>query len=727
MERVLPFGKKLFLWLSFLLVMQSVPAQMLLDPVSHPKFVNELPIPAVLQPVGLEHEKPYYEVSIFEAEQYLLGPTATGQNLKTLVWGYGPVGEESYPGPTIEARSGEMIYVKWINNLQYSKFKSNLKPLETSKSGYNHLFAIDENIHWAGTDMGGELPGPNVSFNGIPTVTHLHGGHTEAASDGHPEAWYTPEHHYKGSNYYNNSGVFTYENSQEAATLWYHDHTIGITRLNVYAGLAGFYLLRDKWEDDLELPKDRHVVPDDPGSAIEHFEIPLVIQDRIFDTNGQLVYDKIPQFTVVNPSPEQPKTLDNSILPEMFGEFILVNGKAWPYLDVQPRKYRFRLLNGSDSRFYELKIPGVNFYQIGSDGGLLQAPLKRNIILIGPGERIDVVVDFSAPELWGQTLIMQNTARSPYPFGATANPQTTGQIMAFNVTTSLTNPDTSMLPDPLRNNPPTVSQSASNLTNPRKLVLFEQLDEYGRLLPSLGTAEEGAKTFMKATTEKPELGDTEVWDIYNTTADAHPIHLHLVHFEVIHTQKFDVRKSTFGTEGARVENPKIKLQGNTKPPAPENAGRKDTFIIYPGEKARVKAHFDKPGEYVWHCHILSHEDHDMMRPFEVIGSDNSSLASSLASIQTLSLSPETLESFVAAPNPVADQTEIRFRMNADSQVLVQVFNFSNQLIKNLYHGFAAAHQDYNVKFDRGGLPSGMYICKLSSADGRSYETKIVLE
>ena len=705
MERVLPFGKKLFLLLSFLFVIQSVPAQMLLDPVSHPKFVNDLPSPRVINTEAGGKYTIYIKETKHNAGLYNVNGRPMGP--VTDVWGYGEEGKPiSYPGPTIEARKGEKIWVEWINDL----------PEE-------HMFAIDKSIHWAGTDYihANGLPHDSeVEFNNVPTVTHLHGGHTEAKSDGHPESWYTKgSNPMTGSNYFGN--VYEYENSQEAATLWYHDHTIGITRLNVYAGLAGFYLLRDDHEDGSKenlLDKGLNL-PKGP------YEIPIVIQDRNFSPDGQLVYPS--QLTHQGIPPFDETLINNSILPEIFGEYILVNGVAWPKKDVEPRKYRLRLLNGSDSRFYELKIPGVNFVQIGSDGGLLQAPLKRNTILIGPGERIDVIVDFSAPELAGQTLIMQNGARSPYPFGGTVNPQTAGQIMAFNVTTSLTNPDISMLPDPLRNNPPTVSQSASNLTNPRKLVLFEQLDEYGRLLPSLGTAEEGAKTFMKATTEKPELGDTEVWDIYNTTADAHPIHLHLVHFEVIHTQKFDVRKSTFGTEGARVENPKIKLQGNTKPPAPENAGRKDTFIIYPGEKARVKAHFDKPGEYVWHCHILSHEDHDMMRPFEVIGTDNSSVASSLASIQTLSLSPETLESFVAAPNPVADQTEIRFRMNADSQVLVQVFNFSNQLIKNLYHGFAAANQDYNVKFDRGGLPSGTYICKLRSADGRSYETKIVLE
>ncbi len=481
MKKVLPFVMKLFLLFSFLFAGQlfsqkvALP-QNSLDPVSHPKFVNPLPFPSVLQPTAPGGNN--YEVNIQETTQDLglfdvVGNKSFGK--VTRVWGYGPdIMSITYPGPTIEAISGEAITVDWINELPEK-----------------HLFAIDENIHWAGTDMGGKLPGPNQSFNGIPTITHLHGGHTDADSDGHPESWYTPGHKYTGSNYYKNKGKFTYENSQEAATLWYHDHTIGITRLNVYAGLAGFYLLRDSWENSLDLPKGE-------------FEVPLVIQDRSFDINGQLVYDNMPQFTVLNPLPGQPTILYNSILPETFGEFILVNGKTWPFLDVQPRKYRLRLLNGSDSRFYNLKIPGVDFNQIGSDGGLLPAPVLRNTLLIGPGERVDVIVDFSTVP--GQNLIMKNTARSPFPFGAVVNPETSGQIMAFRVGLNLTAPDLSKMPISLRETPAIVSQAAVNTTSPRKLVLFEQVDEYGRLLPSLGTAEKGALQFMDDITENPDLG-----------------------------------------------------------------------------------------------------------------------------------------------------------------------------------------------------------------------------
>lgn len=681
---------------SFLFAGQLFAQQALLNPVHHPKFVNQLPFPAVLQPSSPEGN--YYEVYIKQTSQDLGIVDQNGRSFTTKVWGYGSETNVTYPGPTIEARSNKGIKVKWINKL----------PKE-------HLFPIDKNIHWAGTDMGGVLPDwdKGEEFNGIPTVTHLHGGHTDADSDGHPEAWYTPGQKYKGSNFYENDGLYSYDNSQEAATLWYHDHTIGITRLNVYAGLAGFYLLRDDHEDQLNLPKDQHVDLNDENSPIEHFEIPLAIQDRSFTLDGQLYYPS-ETFEGTNPENGEPITLENSILPEMFGEFILVNGKAWPYLDVQPRKYRLRLLNGSDSRFYELRIPGVTFNQIGSDGGLLDAPVKRPVIVIGPGERIDVVVDFSAPELWGQSLIMKNNARSPYPFGDTPNPQSSGQIMAFNVVTPLTNPDMSEIPASLRTTPAIVEGSPSKT---RELVLFENMDEYGRLLPSLGTAEDGALSFIDELTENPDLDATEVWEIYNTTPDAHPIHLHLVHFQVLNTQKFNVKKSYFGENG----NSSVQLLGKASPPLPENAGRKDTFIVLPGEVARVKAFFDKEGEYVWHCHILSHEDHDMMRPFYV----GDYTAPVMPVLQTISLSPEVLELLEVAPNPVKDEAQISFRVNTTAQVLVQVFDFSGKVVSVPFNGLATANTDYDVLFDRSGLPAGMYICKLSTLDGRSFEKMIM--
>lgn len=662
-----------------------------LDPMTQPKFVNPLPFPATLTGT-------YHQVTLSQFRQglgvydpaTLSSPEPT--EFEPWVWGY----NGSYPGPTIEARSDTKIQVKWVNDLP----KGNV--LE------KHLFNIDPSIHWAGSvngDKGHEVK----DLSGIPSITHLHGGHSEAASDGHPEAWYTPGLLETGSHFYDNNGLFTYHNDQEAATLWYHDHTLGITRLNVYAGLAGFYLLRDKWEESLDLPSG-------------NYEIPLVIQDRRFYENGELYYPyKVEELE----SPlEQPLNTNGvTVLPEMFGDFILVNGKAWPYLEVEPRKYRLRLLNGSDSRFYDLFLPGVQFYQIGSDGGLLAEPIQRNRLLIGPGERLDVIVDFSDPEYLGRTLILKNNARSPFPFGTTPNPQTSGQIMAFKVVLEMDaeEMDESVIPSSLRQDVFEVAEPV----NERKLVLFEGTDQYGRLKPMLGTAEEGRLEFTDPVTEKPILNTVEEWEIYNTTADAHPIHLHLVHFQVINTQKFNTQKFVEGDPGS------IELIGQPKPPSAENAGRKDTFIVYPGEVARVKAEFDREGLYVWHCHILSHEDYDMMRPFEVIRkseevvtSDNT-VESSTTFIDDLSAEP--LEKLEIAPNPVRDITKIKFRFRNDSKVVLQIHDFSGKVVATPFRGAITANRDYEVLFDRGGLPGATYICKIKTGDGRSYEKLILIQ
>lgn len=487
--------------------------------------------------------------------------------------------------------------------------------------------------------------------------------------------------------------------------MWYYDYTLGITRLNVYVGLAGFYLLRDSWEENFGLP-------------VGKYEIPLVIQDRRFYENGELYYPY--ELEELEDPLEMDLPTDVTILPEMFGEFILVNGKAWPYLEVEPRKYRLRLLNGSDSRFYDLNLPGVWFTQIGSDGGLLERPLRRNKLLIGPGERLDVIIDFSAPELWGQTLILRNTARSPFPFGDTPNPQTSGQIMAFKVGQGPVE-DLSTIPSELRFS----SFDVGEIKNTRKLVLFEGTDEYGRLKPMLGTAEEGRKEFTEEVTEKPEFETVEQWEIYNTTADAHPIHLHLVHFKVINTQKFNTKQFIEGDPES------IRLLGQPKPPSEENAGRKDTFIVYPGEVARVKAYFDKEGLYVWHCHILSHEDYDMMRPFEVIKKTEEIAAVEDSNSTEISyvndLSGEPLQQFSIAPNPVRDLTTISFNFRQSSNAVLQVFDLSGKEMANLFSGEVLKGQTYEVTFDRQSLPAAVYIVKISSEDGKTYEKIMVTE
>jgi spore coat protein A len=277
------------------------------------------------------------------------------------------------------------------------------------------------------------------------------------------------------------------------------------------------------------------------------------------------------------------------------------------------------MLNGSDSRFYNLRLTsgtpsgqmaGPQIQQIGTDSGLLYAPVPLDKLPLGPGERADVLIDFSG--FADQTLILQNNARSPFPKGDVVDPLTTGQIMAFRVGGSAQVQN--QIPNTLLESPiaPLVQTGAT-----RKLLLFEGEDEYGRLQPSLGTVDDGAMMWDDPTTEMPQLNDVEVWEIFNSTEDAHPIHLHLVSFQVLSRQKF---KADQDFETGALDD--IRLLGQPKPPADNEAGWKDTVQMFPGEVTRVIAKFDRPGEYVWHCHILSHEDHEMMRRSFVLETAN---------------------------------------------------------------------------------------------------------
>jgi spore coat protein A len=545
----------------------------LLDPLTQPKFVNPLPNPLdpsfIFQP--MDPGGSHYEIGVYQFSQNLgLVNPETGQPLSTTVWGYGTATQApTYPGRTIQATVNQPITVRWTNNLV-----DNLgQPLP-------HLLPVDTSVHWAEPD--------NYPASGVPVVTHLHGGHSESASDGLPEFWFTPGFAQVGPQWVKET--YQYDNDQLAATLWYHDHALGITRLNVYAGMAGYYILRDDRDTGL---------PDNPiGLPAGPYEVPIVIQDRMFTDDGQLYYPSEPEVEGA-PNP--------SVLPEFFGDHILVNGQAWPVMDVEPTVYRLRMLNGSDSRFYNLRIAGgPQINQIGTDSGLLYAPVALDQLGLGPGERADVLVDFS--QYADQTLILRNNARSPFPKGDVVDPLTTGQIMAFRVGSSAQAQN--QIPNTLLDSP-IASLVQTGAT--RKLLLFEGEDEYGRLQPMLGTAHDGAMMWDDPTTELPQLNDVEVWEIFNSTEDAHPIHLHLVAFQVLDRQKFNADQD-FDT-GALDD---IRLLGKGKPPATNEAGWKDTVVMFPGEVTRVIAKFDRPGEYVWHCHILSHEDHEMMRRFFVL-------------------------------------------------------------------------------------------------------------
>ena len=554
----------------------------LLNALAQPRFVNPLPNalapgfafqPAWTNPDGTLH----YEIEMTAFSQSVglagVGPAS--------LWGYasattgqGP----TFPGRTFVVRKDTPITARFKNALVDGWGM----PLT------QHLLPVDTSVHWAFSHLG-----MGIAELGVPLVTHLHGGHTESASDGLPEFWFTPNFAVTGPQWVKET--YTYHNDQEAGTIWYHDHALGITRLNVYAGLAGFYIVRDEFDTGL---------PDNPiGLPSGDQEVAFAIQDRMFTADGQLYYPADPQ-TRTSPEP--------SVQPEFFGDVILVNGQAWPKLDVQRRKYRFRILNGSDSRFYSLKLnrqggQPLTVWAIGTDGGLLTAPVElKGALVIAPGERMDVIVDFAEAGM-GERIVVTNNAATPFPFGTPIAPPA-NQILAFDVSLDLPAGCVDLpLPATLREGG-TFTVGAPART--RELLLFEGTDGFGRIFAQLGTAARGFRQWDDPVTETVPYGDVEEWVVYNTTPDAHPIHVHLPQFQLLWRAPF---KATQDKSGA-LRN--IRLGAQVPAPAWER-GPKDTAQMLPGEATAFRAKFDRAGEYVWHCHILSHEDHEMMRRYTI--------------------------------------------------------------------------------------------------------------
>ncbi|MGZ5245175.1 MAG: multicopper oxidase domain-containing protein, partial [Bacteroidia bacterium] len=386
------------------------------------------------------------------------------------------------------------------------------------------------------------------------------------------------------------------------------------------------------------------------------------------------------------------------------GDFILVNGKTWPVLEVEPRKYRFRIVNGSDSRFYNLTLPdNVKFHHIGSDGGLLNAPVVLNNILIGPGERKDVIVDFSDPLLLTKTLILKNDAPTPFPEGDSVVAGLTDQIMAFKVTKALQGIDNSTIPQALRQTP---IQALTNPKTTRQLLLAEDEDEHGGLISMLGTSALGQLEYEDPITENPKLHDVEMWEIINTTPDAHPIHLHLVTYQVVNRQKFDTETYEIGKPSS------LKLIGNTMEPAPEDKGWKDTYVMYPGEVTRIIAKFDREGLYVWHCHILTHEDHEMMRPYYV-GDIPISVPEKLAK-ENIGLNVDVY------PNPFSGQINISFQLEKASPMEICIYNMLGEKIATVHNGQLQPGSHnllWNGENADGNLvPAGVYLCRIKNGN-----------
>lgn len=806
-----------------------------LNPLDIPKYVTPLVIPPAMAKSSVQPEDPStgqptavaadYNIAVREFKQQIL-PSGFGP---TKVWSYGLEEEQiptgfvaprpgytlNYPAFTIENTSNMPTTVRWINDLR-------TKNPDGTYSFLPHLFAVDQTLHWANPPNDGCIKGnpqrtecrtnrPEPYQGPVPIVTHVHGAHVNPESDGYPEAWWLPDAddvpatyaktgklftEYDinsgqandfmdairgiGRNQFNpipGSAFYSYENDQPATTLWYHDHSLGMTRLNVYAGPAGFWMIRGDFTGTTgnlvadsaldagregrfkklirkgklaalppaKLPGPYPMPGMDPNfiaadRAVVR-DIPIVIQDRSFNIDGSLFYpDNYAFFHGLNDANHPAQLPGAGVLdipyigdkdasgnltnksdmapiwnPEAFFNTMVVNGTTWPTFKVAPAKYRFRLLNGTNSRFLNLsmfvayeklkdkakgeppkyqvksvidpvamapvvtKVGGkeVPIYQIGGDQGFLpnvveirtgkRAVLAGNgrkgkfvatapaqALLMSPAERADVIIDFSKFKP-GTVIRMLNTGPDApfggFPAAPMADLQTTGQVMEFVVTAGMLQPAT----DPLTTDPYRLVMSSEGPLaapdNTRKISLNEEhstlvcvdLDPITGSMSYVGPPEAGNHdpitactnvyspnsmlmapkaallgTFDPATgsipltwsqdiTENPNVGDTEVWEVHNFTVDAHPIHVHLVRYQAVDREPMvlDLNGNYLG------------MSGLNRPPEANETGYKDTIIAYPGEVTRFKAKFDKEGLYVWHCHIVEHEDNEMMRPYYV--------------------------------------------------------------------------------------------------------------
>jgi len=724
-----------------------------------PKFVDPLPSLDLVVGTGpIELQMTEFQANVLPTGFTPPGILPPAAFAGTWVWGYLQPGQPpraTYLGPVIVATRGQPTEIKFVNNLGSAATTNVLA----------YKYGTDQTLHWADplngeANMWNHMAMPPAfgsegaaNYDGpIPAVVHLHGGEVPPQLDGGPDAWVTSDGMYKGHAFYSRDGadatnyhIYRYPNSQEGSPIWFHDHTLGATRLNVYAGLAGGYLVLDPANDPQNLPEG---------------PIPLIIQDRMFDTNGQLFF---PSDTAANllwaPNPEHPYWV-----PEFVGDVICVNGKAWPYLNVAPKRHTFLFLNGSNARSYEMVLtdpvsgnPGPDFWVIATDGGYLDKPVKvgptagktNGKLVMMSGERYVAIIDFAGFQAgvigpnglpYSGTWLLKNTAKTPFPNGAAAVGGTTAQIMQFRVvgtpgTDTSFNPATPGVtlrggagqgPALVRLVNPATGTVAAGVTvrKTRQLTLNEVMGmPQNAINPVTGlmTAYPGGplevlvnntkwngeringvdqatgmytfetrpdftldSTGKNWISELPKEGETEVWEIVNLTADAHPIHLHLVQFQLMNRQTFDLAKYNaaynaaftgggydpmtgqsypagvyipgfgpplnYNSGNARAVggNPDIAardakgrllyLKGSATPPLPQEAGWKDTVIVYPGQVTRFVVRwaptdipastapasanfpFDPNGGhgYVWHCHIVDHEDNEMMRPDEVM-------------------------------------------------------------------------------------------------------------
>lgn len=679
--------------------------QILMPGASIPKFVEPLPVAGditVVDATSAGANGTSFPIAAHEVRAQILptavnwptAPATCAGDTASSTYAYLTTGDDptlvrpSYLGPVVIAERGVPAYPEYLNNLPDMGVVQNNMPIDMTLDWANPLAidcAPDPITHNYTNPACGIIPyqGP------MPIATHIHGGEVAPAFDGGPDAWFTPLAAQTGPGY--PGAVYEYMNEQQESTIWFHDHALGITRLNVYAGLAGLWPIIDPANPPLA------AMP-----AFPTYDIPLIIQDRSFDTNCEVFYN-----VASNPQPNP--ALHPFWTPEFIGDTIVVNGKTWPFLDVEPRQYRFRYVNGSNARFYELTfnevVTKVNGKQkvkkntvlpqvaIATDDGYLPTATPANMVILAPGERYEVIVDFTgmAP---GTVINMMNSARTPYPGGGAVVPGLTDTVMQFRVNLPLDPavPNTAIVAGtPIRPTPvepiltqhdPLTGSITRQLTlnevmgpgGPAELVVNNSKFNLAGLIP-------GSTTPLTRETELPAVGDTEIWEIINITADAHPMHLHLTSFQVLDRTPFQANQwmtqydalmlangvlpgagppnpyNVANLDGAIGGNPAIGPYLNLNKrtgPLPYEMGWKDTVISYPGEVTRIAVRWattDSPVVdvvdpvtgavitpaptagvntypfdptvltggvgYVWHCHIIDHEDNEMMRNYVV--------------------------------------------------------------------------------------------------------------
>lgn len=625
------------------------------------RFSQALAIPPVALPVADARfpNADYYELAVRQFTQQLspyMNPTT--------FWGYGieaPTNalgpRQGYLGGIVIAHKGRPVKLH-IRNLLTDNGLATGNPLThvVRCPGNAGISAVDNTM--AGSPSlygGGVIPGGNLE-NRI--TTHLHGGLVSSDNDGHPLSWYSNDSANNHGQYYPvaNGNIYTYPNNQSARLVWYHDHAESITRLNAYAGIATGYVVRDTAEANLVAS---HVLPPFIESSVtgngEIQEWPLVLQEKMFDAADQLYYhcyydparwaeETDPAKGVTAPPPYP------SCIPEFFGDVTLVNGVPWPSLSVKRGIYRFRMLAAAQARFYNLSLyyaktgadgqdvpdftrPGPQFYQIGSEGGFLPAPVRLGKLMLAPAERADVLIDFRNLNV-GDKLILYSKAPAPFPGGDPVNDyidadpvhgtgiSLPGTLIEFQVIVG-------SMPSDAATGLPATLPAIPLLGTPNKILpisLNEGWDQYGRLTQLLGSFTptspqnggfggqflEASGAGMPILYETHKSGDTEEWTIVNNTGDVHPMHFHLENVQIVSRQAIDMGQ--FNASGT------LRYVGPAMGPDPNERGWKETVRCYPGQVIRVRMKFDSgfKGHYVWHCHILEHEEHDMMHEFEVV-------------------------------------------------------------------------------------------------------------